>query len=224
MPILRPLIAALAATLTVAAVAGCASAADGPVVKLAQGALQGVAAGDVETFKGVPFAAPPVGDQRWRPPGPAPAWTGVRPAADFGPICLQAATFRFAQMPMSEDCLTLNVWRPAGAKPGAKLPVMVWIYGGAFIQGAGSLSYYDGTRFAEGGVVLVTFNYRLGRFGFFAHPALDGGPGPVGNYGLMDQIAALKWVRANIGAFGGDPAKVTIFGESAGAISVNYLM
>jgi para-nitrobenzyl esterase len=126
--------------------------------------------------------------------------------------------------PMSEDCLTLNVWRPAGAKAGDKLPVMVWIYGGAFIFGAGSMPTYDGTRFAEKGVVLVTFNYRIGRFGFFAHPALDQGPDPVANYGLMDQIAALHWVRANIAAFGGDAHNVTMFGESAGAISVNYLM
>jgi len=224
MPTSRPLILALALAAALTSVGSCASAADGPVVKLAQGQLQGAAAGDVETFKGVPFAAPPVGELRWRPPVAAPAWTGVRPATDFGPICMQPAMFRFASMPMSEDCLTLNVWRPAGAKPGARLPVMVWIYGGAFIGGAGSLSYYDGTKFAEGGVILVTFNYRLGRFGFFAHPALDGGPGPVGNYGLMDQIAALKWVKANIASFGGDPAKVTIFGESAGAISVNFLM
>jgi para-nitrobenzyl esterase len=125
---------------------------------------------------------------------------------------------------MSEDCLTLNIWRPAAAKLGDKLPVMVWIYGGAFVSGAGSTAVYDGTHFAEQGVVLVSFNYRLGRFGFFAHPALDAGPGPIGNYGLMDQIAALKWVKANIASFGGDPKNVTIFGESAGAVSVNYLM
>jgi para-nitrobenzyl esterase len=125
---------------------------------------------------------------------------------------------------MGEDCLTLNVWRPAGAKGGDKLPVMVWIYGGAFIFGAGSTPLYDGTHFAEKGVVLVTFNYRVGRFGFFAHPALDAGPDPVANYGLMDQIAALKWVKANIAAFGGDAHNVTMFGESAGAISVNLLM
>ena len=204
-----------------------AGAASADVVHTSQGDLSGVVAGKVESFKGVPFAAPPVGDLRWRPPGPAPAWTGVKAATDFGPICLQGRRIPTAQ-PMSEDCLTLNVWRPAGAKPGARLPVMVWIYGGAFIFGSGSVPIYDGTGFAEHGVVLVTFNYRLGRFGFFAHPALDGGPeaggGPVANYGLMDQIAALKWTRANIAAFGGDPHRVTVFGESAGAISVNYLM
>jgi para-nitrobenzyl esterase len=194
------------------------------VVHTRQGDVSGVTAGKVETFKGIPFAAPPVGDLRWRPPGPAPTWSGVKPADAFGPICMQAGRGFFATMTKSEDCLTLNVWRPAGAKAGDRLPVMVWIYGGAFVQGAGSTPFYDGTHFAEDGVVLLTFNYRLGRFGFFAHPALDKGAAPVANYGLMDQIAALKWTRANIAAFGGDPSNVTMFGESAGAISVNYLM
>jgi para-nitrobenzyl esterase len=194
------------------------------VVHIRQGDLAGVTASDVETFKGIPFAAPPVGDLRWRPPGPAPSWSGVKTADAFGPICVQSRRGFFGQSPMSEDCLTLNIWRPAAAKAGARLPVMVWIYGGAFVQGSGSTPFYDGAHFAEQGVVLVTFNYRLGRFGFFAHPALDAGPGPIANYGLMDQIAALKWVRANIAAFGGDPRNVTMFGESAGAISVNYLM
>jgi para-nitrobenzyl esterase len=216
----RILSAALAAMLVLGA--GTADAA-GPV-HTRHGDLQGVTAGAVESFKGVPFAAPPVGDLRWRPPAPPPAWSGVKTADSFGPICPQQARGRFADAPISEDCLTLNLWRPAGAAPGAKLPVMVWIYGGAFIQGASSLPYYDGTHFAEHGVILVSLNYRLGRFGFFAHPALDAGPGPIANYGLMDQIAALKWVQANIAAFGGDPANVTVFGESAGAISVNYLM
>ena len=211
--------AALAAALALGA-----GAAHAQPVHIAQGDLAGVTAGQVESFKGVPFAAPPVGDLRWRPPAPPPSWSGVKSAGDFGPICMQANRGFFAQMPMSEDCLTLNVWRPAGAAAGARLPVMVWIYGGAFVQGAASLPFYDGARFAEQGVILVSFNYRLGRFGFFAHPALDAGPGPIANYGLMDQIAALKWVQANIAAFGGDPANVTVFGESAGAISVNYLM
>ncbi|HUO12586.1 MAG TPA: carboxylesterase family protein, partial [Caulobacteraceae bacterium] len=142
----------------------------------------------------------------------------------FGPACMQPARGFFAFAKVSEDCLTLNVWRPANAKPGDRLPVMVWIYGGAFVQGASSAPFYDGARFAQNGVILVSFNYRLGRFGFFAHPALDAGPGPIANYGLMDQIAALKWVKDNIGEFGGDPRNVTVFGESAGAISVNYLM
>ena len=212
--------AALVAVIVVSA--GAASAAE--PVHVSQGDLQGVTAGAVESFKGVPFAAPPVGDLRWRPPAAAPSWTGVRSADAFGPACLQIARGRFADSAMSEDCLTLNVWRPAGAAVGAKLPVMVWIYGGAFIQGASAFPFYDGTHFADRGVILVSLNYRLGRFGFFAHPALDAGTGPIANYGLMDQIAALKWVQANIAAFGGDPANVTVFGESAGAISVNYLM
>jgi para-nitrobenzyl esterase len=216
----RRLLAAAAAVLFLGA--GPTLAAD--VVHTSQGDVTGVTTGQVDSFKGIPFAAPPVGDLRWRPPGPAPAWSGVRTADAFGPICMQSHRGFFAQAAMSEDCLTLNVWRPAGAKPGARLPVMVWIYGGAFIQGASATPFYDGAHFAERGVVLVSFNYRLGRFGFFAHPALDRGEGPVANYGLMDQIAALKWVRRNIAAFGGDAKNVTVFGESAGAISVNYLM
>ena len=211
----------LTGAVAAALLAATATVAD--PVHTQQGDVNGVTAGKVESFKGIPFAAPPVGDARWRPPGPPPSWTEVRAADAFGPICMQGRRGPMAQ-PMSEDCLNLNLWRPAGAKAGDKLPVMVWIYGGAFIFGAGSTPIYDGTHFAEKGVVLVTFNYRLGRFGFFAHPALDGGPGPIANYGLMDQIAALKWVRRNIAAFGGDAHNVTMFGESAGAISVNYLM
>jgi para-nitrobenzyl esterase len=215
----------LAGAVAAALLAATAAVAD--PVHTRQGEVGGVTAGKVESFKGIPFAAPPIGEARWRPPGPGPSWTGVKAADAFGPICMQGRRGPAAP-PMSEDCLTLNVWRPAGAKAGDKLPVMVWIYGGAFVQGAASTPFYDGTHFAEQGVVLVSFNYRVGRFGFFAHPALDAGPetkgGPFANYGLMDQIAALKWVRANIAAFGGDPRNVTMFGESAGAISVNYLM
>ena len=216
---MRKLIAALAGSIAAAA------ASPAGAVSIPQGDVEGVVSGAVESFKGIPFVAPPVGDLRWRPPRPAANWTGVKIAKDFGPVCLQAARGFFVQQGrMSEDCLTLNIWRPAAAKPGQRLPVMVWIYGGAFIIGGSSTPFYDGSRFADRGVILVSFNYRLGRFGFFAHPALDGGPGPVANYGLMDQIAALKWVKANIAAFGGDPDNVTVFGESAGAISVNYLM
>ena len=213
-----------AASLAAAVIVGLAGAAQADVVHIAQGELAGVTANGVESFKGIPFAAPPVGELRWRPPGPPANWTGVRKADTFGSICMQSSRGFFAGAPMSEDCLTLNVWRPAGAKPGDKLPVMVWIYGGAFIQGAASTPFYDGRHFARDGVILVTANYRLGRFGFFAHPALDGKAAPFGNYGLMDQIVALRWVKANIDRFGGDPANVTLFGESAGAISVNYLM
>ena len=217
--------AALAAVLALVAAAPPALAAV-DAVKLRQGALQGAATGDVITFKDIPYAAPPVGDLRWRPPqAPAP-WTGVRKAEAFGPACIQPASPNRPLLATSEDCLTLNVWTPATRPAGAKLPVMVWIHGGAFVYGTASTPFYDGTRFARDGVVLVSLNYRLGRFGFFAHPALTAADpsGPLGNYGLMDQIAALNWVKANIAAFGGDPTNVTIFGESAGAMSVNYLM
>jgi para-nitrobenzyl esterase len=193
--------------------AASSPAPNGPVVKLKQGEAQGILADGVVVFKGLPFAAPPVGDLRWRAPQPASKWPGVRAANAFSSGCAQ-----------SEDCLYLNVYEAADAKKGAHLPVMVWIHGGAFLFGSGSS--YDGSQFARRGVILVTVNYRLGRAGWFAHPALtaENPKGPLGNYGLMDQIAALDWVHENIKAFGGDPKNVTIFGESAGAISVNYLM
>lgn len=194
-----------------------------PVVRIETGALSGVRAAEVDSYKGIPFASPPIGPLRWRAPEPPVAWGGVRDASAFGPSCLQPTDFGPPPGAMSEDCLTVNVWTPVARSPGAKLPVMVWIYGGAFVYGTSALPFYDGTAFARRGVVLVSFNYRLGRLGFFAHPALDG-DGPAADYGLMDQIAALKWVRANIAAFGGDSSNVTIFGESAGAMSVNALM
>jgi para-nitrobenzyl esterase len=186
--------------------------ANSAVVKVVQGEVQGTSADGVSVYKGLPFAAPPVGDLRWRMPQPAAKWSGVRPATAFSSTCAQA-----------EDCLYLNVYEPADAKK-AKLPVMVWIHGGAFIFGSGSA--YDGSQFARQGVIVVTVNYRLGRAGWFAHPALtaESPKGLLGNYGLMDQVAALNWVHDNIKAFGGDPKNVTVFGESAGAISVNYLM
>ncbi len=186
---------------------------NGPIVKVSQGKVQGFIANDVAVFRGLPFAAPPVGDLRWRVPKPAAKWSDVRPGNVYSATCAQA-----------EDCLYLNVYEPADTKKGAKLPVMVWIHGGAFIFGSGSV--YDGTQFAKQGLVVVTVNYRLGRAGWFAHPALtaENPKGPLGNYGLMDQIAALQWVKDNIQEFGGDPKNVTIFGESAGAISINYLM
>ncbi len=214
----------LAAALAFAAVGSSALAA-GDMVTIRQGELAGAATGDVVAFKDIPYAAPPVGELRWRPPQAPARWSGVRKADAFGPACIQP-TSPARPMAASEDCLTLNIWAPAARAPGAKLPVMVWIHGGAFIAGTASTAFYDGTRFAHGGVVLVSLNYRLGRFGFFAHPALTAASpsGPLGNYGLMDQIAALKWVKANIAAFGGDPGNVTVFGESAGGISVNYLM
>ena len=204
--------------------AGAAAAAPDQVT-IHDGALKGVVSGDVVSFKGIPFAAPPVGDLRWRAPQPAAAWSGVRSAETYGPACLQGGQFGgMAGANASEDCLTVNVWAPN--HPAAKkLPVMVWIYGGGFIGGASGTPFYDGANFARDGVVMVSLNYRLGRLGWFAHPALTKeGKGPLGNYGLMDQIAALKWVKANIAAFGGDPKNVTVFGESAGGISINFLM
>ena len=187
------------------------------------GELQGVVKGPVVVFSGVPYAAAPIGPLRWRAPQPAADWTGVKSAVEPGPACIQTgggSSYRGAE---SEDCLTLNVFTPA-KRGGGRLPVMVWIHGGGFIGGAGFR--YDGAHFAEDGVVLVTLNYRLGRLGFFAHPAItQAGPdGGLANFGLMDQIAALKWVKANIAAFGGDPDNVTVFGESAGGQSVNALL
>jgi para-nitrobenzyl esterase len=188
-----------------------AATANGPVVQTQQGRVQGVVSDDVVVYKGLPFAAPPVGDLRWREPQAPTKWSNVKEATTFGGNCQR-----------DEDCLYLNIYAPA--KTNGKLPVMVWIHGGAFIFGSGST--YDGTQFAKQDVIVVTVNYRLGRAGWFAHPALsaEDPKNLLGNYGLMDQIAALEWVRGNIEAFGGDAKNVTAFGESAGAISINYLM
>ncbi|MBO9709087.1 MAG: carboxylesterase family protein [Caulobacter sp.] len=190
------------------------------------GALRGYVEDGVRIFKGVPYAQPPVGELRWRPPQPIQAWTGVRQAQAFGSDCMQNRVSwddTQTKLPTSEDCLSLNVWSPANA---AKAPVMVWIHGGGFVMGSGSQPVFDGAALARRGVVVVTFNYRVGRFGFFAHPAIDAEhpDEPKGNYGLMDQVAALKWVKANIAALGGDPDRVTIFGQSAGGASVAQLM
>lgn len=200
-----------------------------PQVRTEQGVLAGSAAQGVESYKAVPFARPPVGPLRWRAPRPPEPWQGERPAADYGAICIQPPSNGdpgVGPLPMSEDCLTLNVWTPAdrGAEP---LPVMVWIHGGGYNNGSGTAGLYDGTNLAKRGVVVVTINYRLGRLGFFDHPALAAeraADEPAANYGLMDQIAALKWVRDNAAAFGGDPGNVTIFGESAGGAAVTQLM
>jgi len=211
-----------AATFASAAVAGQAA----EVVKVEGGQVRGRVAGDVLSFKGIPFAAPPVGDLRWRSPQAVRPWDGVRDAGAYGHDCMQVP-FPSDAAPLGtapdEDCLVLNVWRPARAS--GKLPVLVWIYGGGFVNGGSSPAVYDGSAFAREGLVLVSFNYRLGRFGHFAHPALTAaGEGPVGNFGLMDQHAALNWVKRNIAAFGGDPDQVTVFGESAGGMSVTNLM
>jgi para-nitrobenzyl esterase len=207
-----------------------AACAQPPQARTTSGEVAGIdVGGGVVAFKGIPYAAAPVGQMRWKPPGPAPSWTGMREATQFGAICPQparpdGAAAMGAGGAQSEDCLFLNVWAPKAAH---RAPVMVWIHGGAFRFGAGSGPFYDGATFARDGVVLVSINYRLGALGWFAHPALtkEAAPdAPLGNYGLMDQIAALQWVKANIAAFGGDPGNVTIFGESAGGSSILALM
>lgn len=196
-------------------------------IGISSGDVQGVVEQGIHVFRGIPYAAPPTGELRWRAPKPMHAWQGVRPAQKFGPFCPQNAP-SVGDAPlgdMSEDCLTLNIWTPS-INEDVGLPVMVWIHGGGYLVGSGAEPHYTGSAFAKKGVVFVTINYRLGVLGFFAHPALSASQDdePLGNYGLMDQIAALEWVQENIAAFGGDPNNVTIFGESAGAGSVIYLM
>jgi len=194
------------------------------------GQLRGVAADGVVAFKGIPYAAPPVGTLRWRAPQAALPWKGIRPAKDYGSDCMQAPFPSDAAplgTPPAEDCLYLNVWRPAQEKPGEQLPVMIWIYGGGFVNGGASPAVYSGADLARHGVVVVSFNYRVGRFGFFAHPQLtraNADDGLIGNYGFMDQLAALRWVKRNIAVFGGNPEQVTVVGESAGGMSVHTLV
>jgi len=248
----RLLWSSLAALAVAMGVGSVALSQTPPVVRVDGGELQGAVADGVGSFKGIPFAAPPVGDLRWRPPQPAARWTGVRQAIEFGASCMQgrgggpppgtggragapaaqgtppapapAPAAPAVQAP-SEDCLFVNVWRPADP-PARRLPVMVWIYGGGFTGGSSSSPNTSGVQFAKQGVVLVSFNYRVGRFGFFAFPALsrERPDETKGNYAYMDQIAALQWVRRNIAAFGGDPDNVTIFGFSAGGVSVHSLL
>jgi para-nitrobenzyl esterase len=199
-------------------------------VRTASGTVEGAVSADanVRTFKGIPFAAPPVGSLRWRPPQSEPSWNGVRKATEFGARCMQGRIYEdmvFRDPGPSEDCLYLNVWTPATSAE-ARLPVMVWIYGGGFQAGSASEPRQDGENLAKKGVVIVSLNYRLGIFGFFSHPELtkESPHHASGNYGLLDQVAALEWVHKNIAAFGGDPENVTIFGESAGSISVSAQM
>ena len=197
------------------------------VAQIDSGQLQGTVIDDVTVFKGIPFAAPPVSQWRWRPPQPVEPWQGVRPAHTYGAFCAQPkSTLLWFQLgEVSEDCLTLNVWTP-DFDPGADLPVMVWIHGGGFSQGSGNIARLNSPEIARQGVVLVTINYRLALFGFMTHPAITAShpDEPAGNYGLLDAVAALQWIQRNIAAFGGDPGNVTIFGESAGAGVVNHLM
>jgi para-nitrobenzyl esterase len=219
----RALVIAAGAWLSVSA-----AAPPGPILRAPAGAMRGEAHGDLQVFKGVPYALPPTGSLRWRPPAPMPTWQRVRETTSFGPACYQppnnpSSIYAWKAMPMSEDCLSLNIWTRAKAR---RAPVLVWIHGGALSTGWSGDTLYDGTALAKRGLVVVSINYRLGVLGYLAHPGFsaESPNGISGNYGLLDQIAALHWVRNNIKAFGGDPSNVTIAGESAGALSVMYLM
>ena len=223
-------VSVLAAAAIIAGLVTAASAADPEIIVTAPaGQLRGAAAGKLHLFKGIAYAQPPIGDLRWKAPQAMTPWKGIREATQFGPACVQPVSpvpniySAGEPLPMSEDCLTLNIWAPAAAR-GA--PVFLWIHGGSLWTGSGRESLYDGTRLAERGIIVVTINYRLGALGWLAHPQLSAQSpqGISGNYGLLDEIEALKWVKRNIEAFGGDPANVTIAGESAGGLSVLYLM
>ena len=223
----RQIVCLLAVAVTLAmSVAWAASSA--PQVKTLSGVVEGKDDGTVRSFLGIPYALPPVGDLRWKPPVPAAKWEGIRKASEFGQHCLQGNPFgdMVTRDPGgSEDCLSLNVWVPSNPS-SKKLAVMVWIYGGGFVAGTTSEGRQDGIRLAQQGVIVVSMNYRLNIFGFLVHPELakESGHGSAGNYGLMDQLLALHWVHDNIAAFGGDPGNVTIFGESAGSFSVSAQM
>ena len=204
------------------------AASSTPQVKTHSGAVEGKDDGKVKTFLGIPYATPPVGELRWKAPQPVTKWSGVKKATEFGYHCMQGNVYGdmvFHDPGASEDCLTLNIWVP-DKHVDPKLPVMVWIYGGGFVAGTTSEARQDGYHLAQQGVIVVSMNYRLGVFGFFVHPELakESGHNSAGNYGLLDQLAALKWVHDNIAAFGGDPENVTIFGESAGSFSVSAQM
>lgn len=219
----------LSCVLLVILVGGLLSTANAQIVETTDGRVEGTSTSNgIQVFKGIPYAKPPVGDRRWQPPQPVDDWKGVRAADRFGPRCMQARPYGdmvFRSEGMSEDCLYLNVWTPDEAAE-EKMPVLVYIYGGGFLAGDGSEPRYDGASMAEKGIVAVTLNYRLGVFGFFAHPALsdESAQGASGNYGLLDQALALQWVHDNVEAFGGDPEQITIAGESAGSMSVSAHM
>lgn len=224
--------------LLVAVVAVCSfSARASDTLRVEGGKISGAMSPDgrISIYKGIPFAAPPVGDLRWKAPQPVQKWSGVLACNAFGPSPMQnepapfsmwSAEFLIPGTPISEDCLYVNVWVEKQGKTAAKKPVVVWIYGGGFVSGGAGCAIYDGEATARKGVVFVSINYRVGAFGFFAHPELtkESGKNASGNYGLMDQIAALKWVKKNIAQFGGDPDNVTIAGQSAGSMSVSCLV
>lgn len=227
-------IALLAATVLSSAPALAQDTA-GPTIATSDGNVMGVREGEVDAFLGIPFAAPPVGENRWRAPQPVSPWTGTRWATEFGDNCIQPLgqgeygpwTHEYVVTDdFSEDCLFLNVWRPADAAPDADLPVFVWIHGGGFTAGSGSVPIYNGRNLATKDMVVVTINYRLGPLGFLALPELteEAGDGVVSNFGIQDQIAALQWVQQNIGQFGGDADNVTIAGQSAGSMAVHTLV
>jgi para-nitrobenzyl esterase len=227
---LRRIASGIAATIALAACAsGSPPAAEiGATVDAPAGIVAGATEGDLRVFKGIPYASPPVGDARWKPPAAMPRWSGERVATNFGPACIQPiargnGVYVDDLGPLSEDCLTLNIWAPADARDA---PVFVWIHGGSLRSGSSKETLYDGAALAKRGIVVVSINYRLGVLGYLAHPELsaESADGISGNYGLLDQVEALKWVQRNIGAFGGDPSDVTIAGESAGGLSVMYLM
>src|SRR5580692_5783155 len=205
----------------------CASALVAQRVRTEAGTLSGVSEGGLSVYKGVPFAAAPVGELRWRPPVDVAHWTGARKADAFAPACMQDSVSMPGETPpaVSEDCLYLNIWTPAKG-PQERLPVIVWIYGGGYISGSASMPLYWGDKLAHKGVIVATIAYRVGPLGFLAHPELsrESPHQSSGNYGLMDQIAALQWIQRNISNFGGDPANITIAGQSAGAMSVSMLM
>jgi para-nitrobenzyl esterase len=218
---MRPLVLASALAL------GATASADSPVVETENGRIAGTVSDQVVRFAGIPYAAAPVGELRWRAPQPGPKWQGVRSGAEFGAVCPQPTQWLADGIPRpAEDCLYLNVWTPVGAKPGAKLPVVYWIHGGGWETGSGWLPDDYARQYTREGIIFVSVNYRLGRLGTFAHPALsaaDADDGLLGNYGFLDVIAGLKWVNENVTAFGGDPGNITINGTSAGGGTVNML-